>query len=432
MKTFNSKFLYSEGLNFLENNIFIYEILFIFLGCLIYTILNNFLTNKEIKMNKKTVNKEEKNKNKNSKIEYYKDIIKKANLNEQAFILLKSIGGVNSDDKNNDISPFKDSVFDLMKNTPLIKIPYLSKITGHNIYAKCEHLLPFTSKDRMMKNIFYHAILDGKINSKTVIYEGSSGSTCYSAAMISSIIGLKCKLVIPDDISTEKLGLLKTTNAELIVTKQCPFSNFTDNYVRLAKKLSNEDPNGYFIDQFANKYNWEIHLQETGPEIIEQCKQENIKIDAFFSGAGTGGTIGGISNSLKKLSTEPPKIILSDVTGSGLYSYVKNKVIFTNEETEANRKRYRYYTNIEGVGINFLTYNFTNAIIDDAVKVQDSNAIKLAKDVYLNDGIFVGGSTAVNFDAILQYSSKLKKGSNIITVIYDSGLKYINKLYTKN
>lgn len=330
----------------------------------------------------------------------------------------------------NDINNYglKSNIFEFMKNTPLIKLNYLSNKTGHNIYAKCEHQLPFTSKDRMIKNIFLKAIKEGNIKENTVIYEGSSGSTCYSVAMISNLLGLKCKLVIPDDISEEKLSLLKTTKAELIVTKQCPFSNFKDNYVRLAKKLAKEDSDGFFIDQFENTNNFEIHYEETAPEIIKQCKENGININAFFSGAGTGGTIAGISKKLKEEDFNI-KVVLSDVTGSGLYSFVKNKVIFTREETEANRQKYRYYTNIEGIGINFLTKNFNKAIIDDAIKIEDQEAIDIAKEVYLNDGLFVGGSTAVNFSAILKYSDKLPKNSNIITVIYDSGLKYTNKLY---
>lgn len=323
---------------------------------------------------------------------------------------------------------FLNSIFNLMRNTPLIKLNYLSEITGNNVYAKCEHLLPFTSKDRMIKNIFYNAIKENKIKFDSVIYEGSSGSTCYSVAMIANLLGLKCKLVIPDDLSQEKLGLLKTTNAELVVTKQCPFSNFKDNYVRLAKKLSLEDPKGFFIDQFENENNWKIHYYETGPEIINDCISNKINIDLFVSGAGTGGTITGISKYFKRYNNKI-KVVLSDVTGSGLYSYVKNKVIFTQEETEANRKKYRYYTSIEGIGVNFLTNNFKNAEIDDAVKIEDSEAIEIAKQVYLKDGVYVGGSTAVNFSAIVKYSKYLPKGSNILTVIYDSGLKYTNKLY---
>eukprot|EP00340_Litonotus_pictus_P000448 CAMPEP_0170515592 /NCGR_PEP_ID=MMETSP0209-20121228/2005_1 /TAXON_ID=665100 ORGANISM="Litonotus pictus, Strain P1" /NCGR_SAMPLE_ID=MMETSP0209 /ASSEMBLY_ACC=CAM_ASM_000301 /LENGTH=247 /DNA_ID=CAMNT_0010800149 /DNA_START=567 /DNA_END=1310 /DNA_ORIENTATION=- len=246
--------------------------------------------------------------------------------------------------------------------------------------------------------------------------------------MIANLLGLKCRLVIPDDLSQEKLALLKTTQAELIVTKQCPFSNFKDNYIRLAKKLAFEDPQGFFVNQFENSNNWEIHYKETGPEIAQQCSEQGIAIDAFFSGAGTGGTIAGVSNYLKEQDSNI-QIVLSDVTGSGLYSYVKNKVVFTKEETEANRKKYRYYTNIEGIGVNFLNNNFRMAVIDDAVKVEDDNAVSIAKEVYLNDGIFVGGSTAVNFSAIIDYSRQLKPGSNIVTVIYDSGLKYTNKLY---
>ncbi len=321
------------------------------------------------------------------------------------------------------------SVIDLTKNTPIIKSSYLSNVTGHNVYIKCENLLPFTSKDRIIRNIIFQAIKRGEINKSSVLYEGSSGSTCYSVAMISTILGLKCKLIIPDDVSEEKLNLLKSTKAELIITKQCPYSNFNDNYVRLAKKLASEDPNGFFVNQFENEDNYKIHYEETGPEILSLMKKQNIKIDAFVSGAGTGGTIAGLSLFFKNQNPKI-KVILSDISGSGLYSYVKNGVLFTSEETEANRQKYRYYTKLEGIGVNFLTTNFKKALIDDSVKVSDEEAVEAAREVYINDGLFAGGSTGVNFAAIKLIAKDLPKGSNILTISYDSGLKYLKKLYT--
>lgn len=322
-----------------------------------------------------------------------------------------------------------DNIISLISNTPIIKSEYLSNQTGLNVYIKLENMLPFTSKDRIVMNIIFQAIRRGEINKETVLYEGSSGSTCYSVAMIGNILGLRSKLIIPDDISNEKLSLLKSTKAELVITKQCPYSNFNNNYVRLAKKLCMEDPKGFYINQFENEDNYNMHLTSTAHEIFTFFHKRKLYINCLVSGSGTGGTISGLSNFLK-MKYPNLKVFLSDVAGSGLYSYVKNGVIFTNEESEANRKKYRYYTKIEGIGINFLTNNFLKAKIDDAIKVSDEEAIQAARNVYLHDGIFGGGSSGVNFAAVLKLKDCLPEGSNVLTIMYDSGLKYLKKLYS--
>jgi cysteine synthase A len=321
----------------------------------------------------------------------------------------------------------KNGIIDLMKSTPLIYIKSLSDITGCEVYAKCEYYLPYTSKDRMIKNIILEAEKSGRINkNKTTIYEGSSGSTAYSVAAIARLLGYKCKIVVPDDVSSEKMSLLQTTGCEIIITKQCPFSNFKDNYVRLAKKLALSDPNGFYVDQFFNTINYITHYEETGPEIYSDM---NGDIDVFISGSGTGGTIAGLSRYLKERNRNM-KVFLADVAGSGLHSYVTNSVMFTKEETEAMRKKYRYYSIIEGIGINFLTDNFKEAIIDNSFKITDDEAVFIANYVYINDGIFIGGSSAVNLCAVLKASKLVGKGKKIVTILYDSGLKYTSKLFT--
>lgn len=331
--------------------------------------------------------------------------------------------------KNKIRPPCKD-IFELMKKTPMVYIKSLSELTGRNIYAKCEHHLPFTSKDRMIKNILMTAQKQGILHKDSVIYEGSSGSTAYSVAAISKLLGYKCKIIIPDDCSKEKVQLLKTTGCEIIITKQCPFSNFKDNYNRKAKKMAEDDPNGFYVNQFFNTINMETHYKETGPEIYEQL---NEKVDAFVCSAGTGGTISGISKYLKEKNNNC-KVILGDIAGSGMASYVKEGVMFTKEESEAMRKKERYYSVLEGIGINYLTDNFKEAKIDDAYKISDDEALFISKYVYEHDGIFVGGSAAVNFCAIIKMckDNLVEKGANVATIIFDSGIKYMSKFSGDN
>jgi cysteine synthase A len=327
-------------------------------------------------------------------------------------------------------SPLKihiGGILEKMHNTPLIYLKSLSELTGCHIYGKCEYMLPYTSKDRMVKAILLDAMKKGLINHQSVIYEGSSGSTAYSVAAISRLLGLKCKIVVPDDVSQEKMQLLQTTDCEIIITKQCPFSNFNENFIRKAKKLAREDPNGFYVDQFYNELNYMSHYKETGPEIWQEL---NGSIDYFVASAGTGGTIGGISNYLKEQNNNI-QVILADVNGSGLHSYIQNKVMFTKEETEAMRKKYRYYSIIEGIGINFVSYGMEKSLIDTSYRITDDEAIFMANYLYKNDGVFIGGSSAVNLCAVLKKAKSVKKGSVFVTMLYDSGLKYTSKLFNQ-
>lgn len=141
--------------------------------------------------------------------------------------------------------------------------------------------------------------------------------------------------------------------------------------------------------------------------------------------------MGGISKYLKQ-KNKNIKTYCADIAGSGIHSYVKNGVMFTREETEAMRKKYRYYSIIEGIGVNFLTDNMLNGIVDESVKVSDEEAVFMANYVYEKDGIFIGGSSAVNLCACVKAAKELGKGKVIVTVLFDSGLKYVSKLFNKS
>jgi len=111
---------------------------------------------------------------------------------------------------------------------------------------------------------------------------------------------------------------------------------------------------------------------------------------------------------------------------------VKNGVMFTREETEAMRKKYRYYSIIEGIGVNFLSDNMQQGIVDESFKVSDEEAVFMANYVYEKDGIFIGGSSAVNLCACVKAAKEIGKGKIIVTVLFDSGLKYVSKLFNKS
>jgi cysteine synthase len=205
---------------------------------------------------------------------------------------------------------------------------------------------------------------------------------------------------MPNDMAIEKSDLLLKLGAEVERVRPAPIVD-QDQFVNLAGRRAmehttnaNKPGRGLFADQFETEANWRAHYSGTGPEIYDQTGGH---LDAFVSGAGTGGTLSGVALYLKpKLPNL--KVVLADPPGSGLYNRVKFGVMFNNKEKEGTRRRHQVDTIIEGIGINRVTHNFDvgRELIDDAIRVTDDQAIGMAKWLVENDGIFVGSSSAVN------------------------------------
>ena len=205
---------------------------------------------------------------------------------------------------------------------------------------------------------------------------------------------------MPDDQATEKSSLLHMLGAK--VERVQPTSIIDEKqFVNKARTMALEHTNnesirgkGFFADQFENEANWRAHFAGTGPEIFQQTEG---RIDAFVSGAGTGGTISGVALYLKPRLPRL-KVVLADPEGSGLLNKVKYGVMFDPREREGTRRRHQVDTVVEGIGINRVTRNFEvgRTLIDDAIRVSDDQAYKMAKWLVEKDGIFAGSSTAVN------------------------------------
>jgi cysteine synthase A len=209
---------------------------------------------------------------------------------------------------------------------------------------------------------------------------------------------------MPNDMAVEKSDLLLKLGAEVERVKPAPIVD-QDQFVNLARRRAAEHTTdserpgrGLFADQFETEANWRAHFTGTGPEIYQQTGG---RLDAFVSGAGTGGTISGVALFLKQKLPDL-KIILADPPGSGLYNRVKFGVMFDPKEREGTRRRQQVDTIVEGIGINRVTHNFEvgRELIDDAVRVNDSQAKSMARWLVENDGIFVGSSSAVNCEFV--------------------------------
>lgn len=290
-------------------------------------------------------------------------------------------------------------------NTPLILIKSLSEQTQCQIYVKCEFLngAGNSPKDRVALSIINKAEADGLLipYSGDTIYEGTVGSTGISLATLARARGYKAHILMPNDQAHEKSDLLLKLGAIVERVTPAPIvdpMHFVNRARDLAKQHTADDNRpgrGLFANQFETDANWMAHYETTGPEIY---KQSHGKLDAFVAGAGTGGTISGCAKYLKEKLGAAVKIVLADPQGSGLYNKVKHGVMFHVQEREGTRRRQQIDTVVEGIGLTRSTRNFEvgSDLIDDAVKVTDDQARRMARWLCEKDGIFVGSSSSVN------------------------------------
>ncbi len=304
-------------------------------------------------------------------------------------------------------------------NTPLIRLNNASEITGCEIYGKAEFMNPGGSvKDRAAKAIIEHAEKSGNLKIGGTIVEGTAGNTGISLAMCANARGYKTVIVLPETQSQEKKDMLRICGADLRLVPAVPYKD-PNNYVRYSEKLANdlskENSKGViWANQFDNVANQEGHYETTGPEIWKQTKGN---IDGFICSVGSGGTIAGISRYLKE---QKPDITigLSDPLGSALYNYYENGEL----KSEGNSIS-------EGIGQGRITANLDYAKIDKAFQVSDQEALPIIFDLHSEEGLLLGGSSAINVAGAIHLAKHLGPGKTIVTILCDSGSRYFTKLW---
>lgn len=326
------------------------------------------------------------------------------------------------------------NVTELIGDTPLIRLNYLSGLTGCEIWAKLELFNPAGSaKDRIALAIIEHAEKEGKLRPgfPDKVFEGTSGSTGISLALVCCAKGYEAHIVIPDDTSEDKVRLLKMYGAQIHKVRPAGIAD-KNHYVNTARRMadeigsSNENCRAIFANQFEETQNWLCHYRTTGPEIYTQMPT----IDCFVTGAGTGGTISGCATYLKEKNPDL-KVVIADVPGSGLYNKVRYGVMFNSTEKEGSRRRHQVDTIVEGIGLNRLTLNLEPAlaVVDDAERVEDADARYMADILVQKEGLFIGSSSAVNCVAAYRQAVKMGPDHTIVTILCDSGTRHLSKFY---
>eukprot|EP00889_Picochlorum_renovo_P008839 jgi/Picre1/35869/NNA_003328.t1 len=314
---------------------------------------------------------------------------------------------------------------DLIGQTRLVEMKSLSACTGCRILGKAEFMNPGGSvKDRVALEIFRRALEEGRLRPGGLVCEGTVGSTGVSLAMLAPSFGCRCFIAMPDDAAEEKVTMLKALGAEVCRVRPVSIAH-PEHFVNVARKRAEKEQNAIFADQFENLANFQAHLI-TGEEIWDQTGGS---VDAFVSGAGTGGTIAGVSRVLKQHKPSV-RVFLADPPGSGLYNKVKRGVMYTKEEAEGKRLRHPFDTITEGVGINRVTKNFEQAIVDDAFKVSDRESVEMAAFLLRQEGLFVGSSAAVNCVGAVKAARILGPGHTIVTMLCDGGQRHLSKFHS--
>jgi cysteine synthase len=311
----------------------------------------------------------------------------------------------------------KNGFVDAVGNTPLIRLNSFSEATGCEILGKAEFLNPGGSvKDRAALYIIQEAEAKGLLKPGGTVVEGTAGNTGIGLAHICNAKGYKCLIIIPDTQSQEKMDLLRTLGAEVRPVPAVPYRD-PNNYVRLSGRISEEMENAIWANQFDNLANRLAHYETTGPEIWVQTDG---KIDAWVAATGTGGTYAGVSLFLKEKN---PKVqcVLADPMGSGLYSYAKTGKVTTEGSSIT-----------EGIGNSRVTANMEGVPIDDAIQVDDREAVRVVYQLLKQDGLFMGGSVGINVGAALALAKQLGPGHTIVTVLCDGGTRYQSRLFNRD
>ena len=301
-------------------------------------------------------------------------------------------------------------------NTPLIRINSFSEETGCEILGKAEFLNPGGSvKDRAALYIIQDAEEKGLLKPGGTVVEGTAGNTGIGLAHICNAKGYKCLIVIPETQSQEKIELLRTLGAEVRTVPAVPYSN-PDNYVKLSGRLAAEMENAIWANQFDNLSNRRAHYETTGPEIWQQTDGT---VNAWVTSTGTGGTYAGVAMFLKEQS-EAVRCVVADPMGSGIYSYVKTGQI-TIEGSSMT----------EGIGNSRITENMGGVPTDDAIQVDDVEAVRVVYQLLEKDGLFLGGSSGINVGAAVALAKKMGPGHTIATILCDGGSRYQSKLFNR-
>ena len=300
-----------------------------------------------------------------------------------------------------------DNILDKVGKTPIIKLNKIGSELDCNLYVKCEFFNPGGSiKDRIGKQMIDEAEKDGKIKPGDTLIEPTSGNTGIGMALAAAVKGYKMIITMPEKMSQEKEVVLKALGATIVRTPTEASWDSPESHIGVAKKLNKEIENSHILDQYANLNNPKAHYDYTAKEILDDFDDD---LDMIVMGVGTGGTITGVAQRIKKYSPNT-KIIGVDPHGS---------ILGGGDEV--------YSYKVEGIGYDFFPDVLDNKIIDKYIKINDEDSFKMARMLIRKEGLLVGGSSGGAVWAALQAAKKLNENQKCLVVLPDSIRNYLSK-----
>jgi len=307
------------------------------------------------------------------------------------------------------------SVLELIGNTPIVKAQRLD--AGNcELFLKLESANPGGSiKDRIGLSMIESAERAGKIKPGDILVEGTAGNTGIGLALVAQQKGYRLILVVPDKMSREKIFNLKAMGAEVVLTRSDVAKGHPQYYQDMAERLARETPGAYFINQFGNPDNPRAHEQGTGPEILAQMDG---KLDAIVFGCGSSGTMTGLSRCFAQAAPNV-EFILADPVGSILAQYINEGTLSTKSASWM----------VEGIGEDFLPSISDFSRVKKAYAISDKESFLAGRELLEKEGILGGSSTGTLLAAALKYCREQTAPKRVLTLVCDTGNKYLSKMY---
>jgi cystathionine beta-synthase len=309
-----------------------------------------------------------------------------------------------------------DNILQAIGETPLVKLQRVTRGIRTPVYVKAENLNPGGSvKDRIGVAIIEAAERSGALKPGGVVVEATSGNTGIGLALAAAIKGYRCIFTIPDKMSQEKIRLLRALGAEVIVVPTAVPPDHPDYYLMKAKAIVAATPGAILADQHFNPVNPQAHYLTTGPEIWRQAKG---RVTHFVASAGTGGTVSGAGRYLKEQNPKV-RVVSGDPVGSIFKEYAA-----THHKGEGAPYK------VEGIGGDKIPTSLHFDVVDEWMTVTDAQAFQTARKLTREEGLFTGGSSGLNVYTALEVARKIDDpDAMVVTVLCDSGERYLSKLY---
>lgn len=304
-------------------------------------------------------------------------------------------------------------------DTPIVRLNKVQGNSTHEFFVKLECFNPGHSvKDRAALRIVEGAEARGELRPGTTIIEATSGNTGLGLAMIGAIRGYPVVLVMPDKVSEEKRAILRAFGAKVVV---CPTEVAPEDprsYYSVAKKLVEMTPSVFYANQYFNEDNLLAHYEDTAPEMWRQMEG---RLDCVVAGVGTGGTLSGIGRWFREHHPDV-KMVGVDPVGSILHD------LFHHGEIQSPAHTYK----VEGVGEDMLPGNVRFDVMDDFVKVSDTEAFEMCSNLVKREGICVGPSSAMAVVGALKFAESLNTPSRLLVILPDHGRAYLSKAFNED